>query len=926
MASVTIPDSVTVIERLAFDGCSTLTSITIPDSVTYIGDYAFLQCSSLSRIILPRGITTIENSTFSNCYNVSSVTIPDSITVIGDCAFELCTNLTSITIPGSVETIGSKAFMDCTNLTDVALNNGLTTIGTGAFSRCEKLHNIRIPDSVTTINDGAFFECSSLTRITIPESVIKIEPNIFNGCSSLQSVILPNSITTIPGSMFNGCTSLSSINIPDSIVRIEDCAFQGCESLTSIAIPESVAWIDYMAFSGCINLNKIYMGSNVSHIDDTAFLQISSECLIYCAPNSITWNWFVNNGFEDKLVEWDGIYEEEPEYVTVSGTVTSANGTPIQDVYVILRNIDENDYRTAVTDYNGSWSMNVIKNLDYEVGYTSFDYVVTGTETSITATDGLTLTATTAINAEVTTGISFTMKQSGKEVSQIIVGSNVDFEVTAPESASAIRLIVDGIAYDSYALNNGTVTFTRSISHSGTRNIQIQAYITYDWLEISNPQVLQVTSSGQLGTPVIDPIPCHYINHDLQISWSKVENATSYTVYVYSNNIRVWPEYGKEITDARTENTYFTIPADAFKIAGDYCLQVVTSSAVIDNIGYDTSTGFLEPLKVYQTEADVRIQMISNPQDIGVGDTAYFALESIHNDSEYTITVQYPDNSTAIFEISNSLFNLQMNQYGDYYLTPHIVHETETYDGEVLCINIDAPEILEFNVNSYSVYAWECHGTELNFTVKTNCTPYRVTLLDNGNELADMVKTSLHQYKYSYVLPAPANIVHNYTIDVVVNEGNTHSVSSITLPVYCLEQDDTYNEKLLRVTKSTTIGLLPGQMTETVLKIGDLLTGLRGKYQTETDSTLIPVQYAGREYFVDCNCIELDTGSTLISNVSSSLNNDYITYTDTNIEFSISTASIVDEVNTIIKYIPEQDFDSLIGNSIVATPHKANMW
>ncbi|MBQ5668479.1 MAG: leucine-rich repeat protein, partial [Peptococcaceae bacterium] len=37
---MTIPDSVTTIGDLAFDGCDSLTSVTIPDSVTTIGDLA----------------------------------------------------------------------------------------------------------------------------------------------------------------------------------------------------------------------------------------------------------------------------------------------------------------------------------------------------------------------------------------------------------------------------------------------------------------------------------------------------------------------------------------------------------------------------------------------------------------------------------------------------------------------------------------------------------------------------------------------------------------------------------------------------------------------------------------------------------------------------------------------------------------------
>ncbi len=48
LTSVTIPNSVTIIQFAAFDQCSGLTAVTIPASVTSIGKYAFLTCASLT--------------------------------------------------------------------------------------------------------------------------------------------------------------------------------------------------------------------------------------------------------------------------------------------------------------------------------------------------------------------------------------------------------------------------------------------------------------------------------------------------------------------------------------------------------------------------------------------------------------------------------------------------------------------------------------------------------------------------------------------------------------------------------------------------------------------------------------------------------------------------------------------------------------
>jgi len=97
-----IPESVTSINRAAFDGCSILTSIDIPDGVKFISLEAFYGCSGLTDIVIPKGVTNIDYQTFQNCSNLTHITIPDSITSIGLYAFSGCINLTAITFDGTV--------------------------------------------------------------------------------------------------------------------------------------------------------------------------------------------------------------------------------------------------------------------------------------------------------------------------------------------------------------------------------------------------------------------------------------------------------------------------------------------------------------------------------------------------------------------------------------------------------------------------------------------------------------------------------------------------------------------------------------------------------------------------------------------------------------------------------------------------------
>ena len=100
LTSITIPNSVTSIERCAFSGCSGLTSITIPDSVTSIEDYAFKGCSGLTNVTIGNSVTTIGGSAFENCSGLTRITIPDSVTSIGGYAFQDCGSLKIIDYKG----------------------------------------------------------------------------------------------------------------------------------------------------------------------------------------------------------------------------------------------------------------------------------------------------------------------------------------------------------------------------------------------------------------------------------------------------------------------------------------------------------------------------------------------------------------------------------------------------------------------------------------------------------------------------------------------------------------------------------------------------------------------------------------------------------------------------------------------------------
>ena len=161
-----IPEGIVRIGYAAFEGCN-FTSITIPNSVLKIEKIAFYNCTELNSVIIPQGVTSIDASAFCNCESLISVNIPDTLTYIAECAFKNCKSLTSITIPNSVITIGKEAFNGCSCLT-----------------------SIRIPDSVTKIEERAFAGCQSLTTVRIGNIPTIISGDVFNDCPNIDIALV----------------------------------------------------------------------------------------------------------------------------------------------------------------------------------------------------------------------------------------------------------------------------------------------------------------------------------------------------------------------------------------------------------------------------------------------------------------------------------------------------------------------------------------------------------------------------------------------------------------------------------------------------------------------------------------------------------------------------------------------------------------
>jgi len=131
LQKVTLPKNLKHISRQCFYGCSSLKEITLPEGLETIGDSAFAK-SGLESITIPNSVLLIDEYAFQECENLKTVTIGNGVKIIEDYAFIGCSALTTVTIGSGIKGIYNMAFANCSSLT--TFNIGVEELNLG--ERC----------------------------------------------------------------------------------------------------------------------------------------------------------------------------------------------------------------------------------------------------------------------------------------------------------------------------------------------------------------------------------------------------------------------------------------------------------------------------------------------------------------------------------------------------------------------------------------------------------------------------------------------------------------------------------------------------------------------------------------------------------------------------------------------------------------------
>ena len=124
LTSISIPSTINEIGWGAFYGCGGLKSVNITDleawfrismynydcNPLYYAHHLYLNGKEIKDLVVPESVSGIKRLLFDGCTGLNSLKIHDSVTSIDMGAFYNCSSMTSVTIGKSLKSIGQEAF------------------------------------------------------------------------------------------------------------------------------------------------------------------------------------------------------------------------------------------------------------------------------------------------------------------------------------------------------------------------------------------------------------------------------------------------------------------------------------------------------------------------------------------------------------------------------------------------------------------------------------------------------------------------------------------------------------------------------------------------------------------------------------------------------------------------------------------------
>ncbi len=259
LESVENTESLTTIQTLAFDGCTSLKSIDLPN-VTKI-EASFGNCTSLEYANYGDKLYSLSSGAFDNCVSLKVVYYPVALTAGVEYAFSGCTGVEKYVVAEGNAVYASDDY-------GVLYDREMTTVV--RYPLANKQTEYVLPDSVTTLTAGVFENATYLEKVTMPN--ISIVPNYTFKNSGVKEIVAGN-VSAI------GIEAFMNVAITEfdlsKVTQIYSDAFRGCD-LREVIIPDCAQYISSNVFAYNKNLKKVVVSANAC---DFIFSSVFEGCL-----------------------------------------------------------------------------------------------------------------------------------------------------------------------------------------------------------------------------------------------------------------------------------------------------------------------------------------------------------------------------------------------------------------------------------------------------------------------------------------------------------------------------------------------------------------------------------------------------------------------------------------------------------------------
>ena len=263
-----LPDEVTYIAPLAFEGANQMTSLTLNNKVKGIGDRAFLFCTALTKFVVPAA-----NASFSTIEGV--LYSKDQTKLI---AYPAGLTATSYTLGAKVTSIQPGAFLTPLHLSDVKVATGNTALKSvkGVLYTADGSKLLYLPignqaigmEGKLTLSDGikeitrlALAYNPRVKELTLPASLERIDAMALTYNGAMKSFAWAEGVTpqlvSVGDSAFYYDRSLEKVPYMPSCTLFGKGAFGLASALKEVHIPAGCS-IAANTFTGCQIIKSVY--------------------------------------------------------------------------------------------------------------------------------------------------------------------------------------------------------------------------------------------------------------------------------------------------------------------------------------------------------------------------------------------------------------------------------------------------------------------------------------------------------------------------------------------------------------------------------------------------------------------------------------------------------------------------------------------